>query len=726
VKDVRHSNKSPFKESISRQKRTGKHDGLNNWYRERFSRLLVDMHIPDWDSRFLSKLNPRRYVETVAKSRAGVIMLYCNSHIGLALYPSKVGPVHRAIGDGDFTGDVLKLAHKKGLAVVAYYSAVFNNAAFLEHPEWRIVPAQGEALYEHSRYGTCCPNSPYSEFAVAQTEEICSRYDFDGIFFDMLFWPYACYCPHCQARFEKEKAQALPRTVDWNAPVWVSYTRARERWMSELAGKLTAVVHRVAPSMTVTHQMSPVLHGWKAAMPYSITEHCDYASGDFYGPPVQQSVVCKIFSALSRKHPFEFMTSRCTDLRDHVTTKPRSEMEMQAFLAPAHAAAFMFIDAIDPVGTLNKKVYERIGGVFEKMTPYEKYLGGSSMAEVAIYVSSESRFDFHENGIDMAGSSRRADNMGTEFAGQHMEAVMGAARSLQEAHIPYSVVTRQNISELARYRVVLLTNVLLMDDEETAAFERYVRNGGALYASGYSSLVDGTGRVRKNFALAKVFGVSAQGKMNDAQAFFTPTDARLKTQIEPQEQFIHFSGWLPVAQKGARALASLTRCWYPEKDGTVLKPSFASIHSSPPSLEATGPGIVFNRLGKGHVIYAAGPIEGEKQKVNRRIVAHLVRELLRDPVAIEAVAPAFVELTAFDKSEQHRINISLVSLRQEEEPIPCSGKVLVRLDKGKRLKTVRRLPDRRQVATQSIPGGIEFSFHDFEVFSMYELEYINS
>jgi len=202
---------------------------LNAWYQRCYRRFLVDIHIPDWDKRFLSKLDAGAYVGTLAKGRSTEIMLYCNSHVGLALYPSKLGPVHKAIGKSDFVSDALNAARRKKLSVVAYYSAVYNNAAFLEHPDWRILPHQGESPYEESRYGTCCPNSPYRDFALAQTEEICSRYEFGGIFFDMLFWPYACYCPHCKARFLKEEGRALPTIIDWNNPVWMAFQRARER-----------------------------------------------------------------------------------------------------------------------------------------------------------------------------------------------------------------------------------------------------------------------------------------------------------------------------------------------------------------------------------------------------------------------------------------------------------------------------------------------------------------
>jgi len=693
------------------------------WYRQCYRRLLVDIHIPEWDEAFLSQLDAERYVETIAESRARGIMLYCNSHVGLALYPSQVGPRHRVVQHGDFVGDVLKAARKRGLQVVAYYSAVYNNAAFLAHPDWRIRPLQGEVVYEASRYGTCCPNSPYSEFATRQTAEFCSLYEFDGVFFDMLFWPYVCYCPHCERRFWREDGTKLPPVINWHDPVWMAFQRARERWMGGLAEKLTATVRELRPSMSVTHQMSPVLHGWRTAMPYALTEHCDYASGDFYGPPIQQSVVCKIFEAISKRKPFEFMTSRCVNLWDHVTTKDETEMAMQAFLAPAHAAAFMFIDAIDPVGTLSRDVHERIGGVFEQLEPYEPFLGGELAAEVAIYVSSESRFDFRENDTPVGASSRRADNMTSEAGMPHMAAVFGAARSLQESHIPYAVVTNLDLDRLKNYRVVLLPDVLVMSDDEIEALRDFVASGGSLYASGHSSLVAGSGVPRNDFGLADVFGVSATDMMDDRMAFVSPTHCWMQNAAMPQTHLIHRGGWIPVKVTSAQKLADLTLPWCDEAAGTVLRPSFASIHSSPPGPKALQPAITWKRHGEGWVCYSAAPIEAGAAAVNRRMVAEIVRRLHAGTLPVTADAPPSIEITAYDKKDQKRLNISLVSLRQQEEPVACSGSVRVRLGKERRIVGVKRLPGREPQPVRRIPGGIEFFFDDLRIFSLYEIQY---
>jgi hypothetical protein len=300
---------------------------------------------------------------------------------------------------------------------------------------------------------------------------------------------------------------------------------------------------------------------------------------------------------------------------------------------------------------------------------------------------------------------------------------MRAGRSLQEAHIPYAVVTKRHLARLNDYRVVILPNVLVMSDEEVSAFRDFVAEGGSLYASGYSSLVAENGVRREDFGLAEVFGVSALGLMEHSLAFFTPQDRTFKAMTAPQDHLIHRSGWITVQNRSAKVLAHLTKPWCPEKDGSALRPSFASIHSSPPGPEPFAPGITLHRFQLGRACYSAGPIEQEDQEVNRRVFASLIRELHGGTIPVEADAPAYVELTVFDKPSEQKMNLSLVSLRQDEEPLPCQGKVRVRLGDKHQPTGLRSLPGRRKYPFRKVPDGIEFAFEDFEVFAMFELEY---
>ena len=52
------------------------------WYEKSFRRNLVDMHIEDWDERFLSRFSPEEYVENLKRAKIQSAMLYFHSHMG--------------------------------------------------------------------------------------------------------------------------------------------------------------------------------------------------------------------------------------------------------------------------------------------------------------------------------------------------------------------------------------------------------------------------------------------------------------------------------------------------------------------------------------------------------------------------------------------------------------------------------------------------------------------
>ena len=67
---------------------------MSTWYEKRRRRILVDMHIPDWDPSFLSEVSPERYVELMLEANATAAMVYANSHVGLCYWPTNTGKMH--------------------------------------------------------------------------------------------------------------------------------------------------------------------------------------------------------------------------------------------------------------------------------------------------------------------------------------------------------------------------------------------------------------------------------------------------------------------------------------------------------------------------------------------------------------------------------------------------------------------------------------------------------
>ena len=84
--------------------------------------------------------------------------------------------------------------------------------------------------------------------------------------------------------------------------------------------------------------------------------------------------------------------------------------------------------------------------------------------------------------------------------------------ALRRARIPYVPVHADHIDrDGAGFSVLVLPNVGALSDAQAASIRRFVAHGGALIATGVSSLYDEWGGTRPDFALAGLFGAHATG-----------------------------------------------------------------------------------------------------------------------------------------------------------------------------------------------------------------------
>ncbi|MEM2144299.1 MAG: alpha-L-fucosidase, partial [Candidatus Jordarchaeaceae archaeon] len=414
-----------------------------NWFEKSYRRNLLDMHIEDWDERFLSKFDPKKYVELLKLAHVKSTMFYANSHVGLCYWPTKTGQMHRGLKGRDILGELITLCHKEGIDVVIYYSVVYNNWAYSQHPDWRLTYLNGTGSRDRpgpaGRYGFCCPNSPgYRKFVVDQIEELCKNYDFEGVFFDMTFWPGVCYCINCKERYKQEIGAELPTKIDWYDPAWLNFQKMREKWITEFTALCTNAVKKYKPEAALEHQCSSVVRTWiRGVDNTSFAEQFDFTAGDFYGGILQQSFICKMFYNLTKRMPFEFHTSICyPSLGDHTTVKSKNQIRSQVFMTLAHHGAFNIIDAIDPEGTVEKKRYKIIGEIYNEVRQYEDFLYGELCQDVAVYFSSDSKMNFEENG--KITSQEVIDSI-RNLPLAHVKAALGAANILRTGHIPFGV-----------------------------------------------------------------------------------------------------------------------------------------------------------------------------------------------------------------------------------------------------------------------------------------------
>ena len=695
------------------------------WYQGSYRRNLVDMHIEAWDESFLSKLDPKVYVEMLKTANVQSAMVYANSHIGYCYWPTKSGEMHRGLRGKDIFGQITSLCRKEGMDVIAYYTLIFNNWAYDHDPSWRILYNGGTPSRDIpplGRYGVVCPNNAgYRAFIEAQVTELLTAYALEGIFFDMTFWPGVCYCAACKDRYAREVGGEMPPVIDWQDPKWVAFQEKREEWRVDFAAFATGTAKRLRPEITVEHNSAPLTQPWFVGTTLGLRDYNDYIGGDLYGGFAEQSFICKLYRSISRGRPFEFMTSRCyPGLRDHTTLKSREMLEIHTFLAMAHNGAFFFIDAIDPVGTQNRRVYERMGEIFRRSQAYEPYLGGEMCQDIGVYFSLDAKMNFEDNG--------QPANLGG-WNMPHFNAALGATKTLREKHIPFGVISRNNLEDTSGYRVMVLPNVLMLSEEEAAVLRRFVEHGGALYASGQTDLTH----------LGDLFGIKTEGLTAETVTYIAPTPQGKgllpdvdpayplsiigpTTSLDGSEPGGGVGSGRQVKARAANAADVMATLTLPYTDPADTR-KMASIHSNPPGIPTDLASVVYRRYGKGRVLWVAAPIETAEQEPHKSVFAHIVRTLVDGPLSFEVDASLAVEMTLFHQPDKKRYLISLINEQELLPPVPVIKAVVrVRLD-GRKAKQALLLPDEAPLPAAMKGGYAEIVVPDLRIFQMLALDY---
>jgi len=344
--------------------------------------------------------------------------------------------------------------------------------------------------------------------------------------------------------------------------------------------------------------------------------------------------------------------------------------------------------------------------------------------DIGLYYSLESKIDFSDNGKTVAELEGEAEKEETFVNGKsHEKAVRNAYQSLLNHHLPFDIVTRKNLKDLADYQIIILPNLLVMNREELDALSRFVRQGGSLYASKYTSLYSRDGGKAEDFLMSDLLGISYVGKTEEEITYFAPTKdgETLFEEYSAQYPLINHGTQVKIkAKEGVKILAIQTLPFTDPSDST----RFASIHSNPPGIATDVPAITLNHYGKGGVCYVAGDLEAMEYEPHRRIFINLIEMLKKTPIRFEAEAPKSVEVTVFHQGDNNRYLINLVNFQKELPNIPVDGiRMKIRLTEGQKPERLLLLPEERELKFDCRKEHLEFTVPRLETFMMMGLSY---
>ena len=687
-------------------------DNEVKWYQKSLRRLLVDMHIPDWDEYFLKDFSAERYADMLALAKVDTAELYAGSCLGLCYWPTKIGIQHRQLHGRDLLGENVEACRKRGMKIQIYLN-VWCRAVYEAHPEWRIVLADGKTSGEDSRFGHCCINTPYRQYFLDLFGELVSRYECEGYWIDMIgiYWP--CYCAGCREKFLKKTGNIeLPRKENWTDPLWRAYADFQSESLNDFAAEITAVARKHDPKRTVTFQTASIRRPSSGGIREKFLQAGDYLAGDFTGDRIEQSFISKYFSALSSHHPMEFMTPRCETLNFHTSERPFENMLMRAYAAITNQTSFTLIDAIDPAGTLNRGFYERARKLNEAYAEYEGYIDGASrpLYDIGLFYSPDSTVDIDKEKPDYFpswGKDTRA-----------------SIQMLSQDHQLFYFVRGSDPEQWKNVPVIYVSDCMFLSEAECAALEKYVEDGGCLIATKRTSLYDpADGSRRADFRLAKLLGVHFR-KMTDLDITYIAPAKENSLADVTADYPLQLDGTQAeiTADPDTEVIATLTLA----KTTFEEKRKFYSALSNPPMVRTDSPAIVVHRYGKGKTMYIAGSIEKNMMACHFRVMNRLIRSF-QPAKMLETNAPPCLECTVFDQADKQRLLLSCLNLPAELPVIPLHEvEFKLCMPSGMKVKKVTLAPEEKDYPFAFEDGVLKLQVPVLNRFMMFNIGYSKS
>ncbi len=475
-----------------------------------------------WGQTNITEKDPARYDISWWREywkRTAVQGVIINAGGIVAYYPSKI-PLHRPaefLNGRDLYGELAKAAHDDGLVVLARMDS--NRAAeefYRAHPDWFAVNAEGKPYRAADKYITCVNSPYYDEHIPAVLTEIIERSRPEGLTdnsWSGLGRDSICYCANCARKFREKTGQALPRKHDWDDPAyrkWIewNYARRLEIWdLNNRATKAAGGPHCLWIGMnsgSIAGQCRS-FRDYKEICRRAGIIMLDHQRRSDSSGFQQNAATGKLVHGLlgwDKPIPESMAMYQAGNNSFRLAAKPAAEARMWMIAG--------FAGGIQPW-------WHHVGAYHEDRRAYR------TAEPVMQWHKANEQFLVNRRPLAAVGlvwSQRNTDFYGRDDAGELVEAPYnGFMQALIRARVPYMPLHVDHIDrDGAGISVLVLPNLAAMTAEQVDAVRRFAARGGAVIATGATSLYDEWGDARPDFALADLFGAHRSAPAPDRRA----------------------------------------------------------------------------------------------------------------------------------------------------------------------------------------------------------------
>ena len=570
-----------------------------------------DFHLPA-DAIVGKDFDGVEYAKKAKASGVDSLVFFAKCAYGFSYYPTKIGTVHPGLTK-DMLAEFVEGCKMAGLGATCYYSVFLDTAAINKHPDWILRPSIVDAdnLYTQ-QYLPVCVNSPYlDELLIPQTLELLTHYGIDELFFDTMSDFIPCYCENCIKLFGKP----IPTPKD--AQDWLEYVNWYNGQYERFFNKILQTVHDAKPDVSVVINWK-----WSATLPETPARHVKRLVGDLFTSGSVASYFSHYWAGTG--YLFDYMCGRFLHgLGDWSNNTPET-LKCVAASTIANGGSFYLIDRQLPNGPLEERSYAIMKDVFGFVQERRNLVVNTShVPETAVLHSLEnvvgSKYEYFPDADERNNRLHPLKAISSIF--------------IHHARHYTAINTAVLMERLSEYKLLILPEVDFLDAEAKLLIQLFVENGGRLL------IIQSGNAVPVDMDLLQLAGAEYHGRADINYEYIAHQSAGVSDPVLVRGRFA-----LVSPTKDARMIAPLIAPLRAGKGGAEFGHGFA-----PATIPDGNAAIIGRKIGKGEVIYVAGPL---LTSYNTHLSPHIARLLLElydyllsEPLVL-VDSPAMIEMTA--------------------------------------------------------------------------------
>jgi hypothetical protein len=585
----------------------------------------------------------------------------------VAYYPAADPLQHRAetLGGRDLLGEIVTAAHKDGLVVMARMdSNRAHEPMFRAHPDWFAMNSNRQPYRAAGLYVTCIHSRFYDEYIPAVLREIIQRVRPEG--FTDNSWSgldrdSICYCENCARSFRDRRGAQLPRAGNWDDPdyrQWIDWNYARRIeiwdlnnrvtrsaggphciWSGMLSGDIESESRRFRDLKAICARADIVMFDDQGR-----TNSSGFQSNGEMGKRMHGLLGWDKLIPESMA-----MYQRIPTFRKSASPAPEARLWMLEGIAGGIQPWWHHVGALQE----DRRQFRTAEPVYRWHEANQKYLFDRRPIATIGVVWSQANAEWY--GRDQAES-------------RVLLPYHGMINALIRSRIPYVPVHIDHVGREQGISLLILPNIASMSETQAEALTQHVSRGGALIATGETSLYDERGVRRNDFALADVLGVHTEGKRT-GPGYGGPADhsyLRISPDMGSGERhpvlrgleetnIVGFGGTIQRVSPASGANVPLT--YIP--DFPVYPPETSWMREP----RTTIPGLVLRQSGS-RVAYLAADLDARFARDNLPdhllLLQNIVRWAVSDNIPLRVTGRGFVDCHLYEQTG--RLILHLVNL----------------------------------------------------------------